>query len=180
MQLLTFNVKEILHSLVIFSLIWTFYHREIFVILCTNNTLTTCDNYSLSQSLAHIETDPKRPTRSSEVNATGAKSMRYTIVIYIYDRAKSTDTAGMIHRVNNERAQEFAWVTTLRRRTWRPDGLSDDTRRVINNMQVRLVLKDDPVIAKESRICEQTREIRWAQVEFMLSPSFSFFSKRFP
>lgn len=32
------------------------------------------------------------------------------------------------------------------------EDLSDDTGQVINNMQVRLVLKDDPVIAKESRI----------------------------
>lgn len=49
----------------------------------------------------------------------------------------------------------------------RTDGF---IQRVINNMQVRLVLKDDPIIAKESRICERTRVK--ARIKLMPSPSF--------
>lgn len=94
----------------------------------------------------------RRPERFSAGERTWIKvnKIRDCDLYADYARAKSPAT-GDTPVNKQEFAQEFAWV--LRMTMSRADGF---IRWVINNMQVRLVLKD-PIIAKESRICELAR-----------------------
>lgn len=91
------------------------------------------------------------PFEGERIPGSKSNGMRdYMIYIPIKLENKINDTA--IYRPIKSTGIR---VGTMKRRCLRTDGfIRWYSARVINNMQVRLVLKDDPVIAKESRICE--------------------------